>query len=148
MEIDLGGIGKEYAVDRAVAIIRESTHRSALVNFGGDLCVTGPRDDGRGWDVGVERPVPDDGSVRRVDIRFGALATSGDANRYLEKDGIRYSHMLDPRTGWPVEGAPRSVTVLAGTCTEAGLLSTLGMLHGARAETFLQNEQVEHWCIR
>jgi thiamine biosynthesis lipoprotein len=66
----------------------------------------------------------------------------------LLKDGIRYSHILNPLTGWPVQDAPRSVTVIAGTCTEAGILATFAMLHGEQAEAFLEQQGVKHWCIR
>jgi thiamine biosynthesis lipoprotein len=83
-----------------------------------------------------------------LEIATGALATSGDSRRYLQKDGIRYSHILDPRSGWPVESAPRSVTVAADTCTEAGMLSTLAMLEGYNAETFLDGEGAMYWCRR
>jgi len=61
---------------------------------------------------------------------------------------VRYGHILDPRSGWPVQGAPRSVTVAAATCIEAGTLSTIAYLHGAGAEAFLDEMGVRHWCIR
>jgi thiamine biosynthesis lipoprotein len=78
----------------------------------------------------------------------GALATSGDARRYLLKDGLRYSHVLDPRSGWPVPNAPRSVTVLATTCSEAGSHSTIALLKGADAGRYLQSVGVQHWIDR
>jgi thiamine biosynthesis lipoprotein len=78
----------------------------------------------------------------------GGLATSGDARRFLLKDGVRYAHILDPATGWPVRGAPRSVTVAAGTCTDAGMLATFAMLQGRRAERFLRAQGVDHWVQR
>ena len=78
----------------------------------------------------------------------GALATSCDSRRFLLRDGVRYSHILDPRNGWPVEGAPRSVTVAADTCTQAGMLSTLAMLEGDNAEAFLGAQGVKYWCRR
>jgi thiamine biosynthesis lipoprotein len=83
-----------------------------------------------------------------LEIRAGALATSGDARRFLLKDGRRYGHILDPRNGWPVEDAPRSVTVAADTCTQAGMLSTLAMLQGKNAEAFLDAEGAKYWCRR
>ena len=70
--------------------------------------------------------------------------TSGDAKRFLLKDGVRYPHVLDPGTGWPVTGGPRAVTVAAPTCTEAGVLSTLAMLHGAGAEQFLKDNAADY----
>jgi thiamine biosynthesis lipoprotein len=84
----------------------------------------------------------------RIEIARGGLATSGDARRFLEKDGKRYSHILDPHTGWPVEGAPRSVTVAADTCTQAGMLATFALLNGRDAEAFLARQGVRHWCLR
>lgn len=147
MEIDLGGIGKEYAVDRAVALIRSSGGGPSLVNFGGDLAATAPPQRRRHWKVGIEGDAPES-AERLIDLKQGALATSGDARRFLEKDGIRYSHILDPLTGWPIEDAPRSVTVAADSCTQAGMISTLAMLQGGEAERFLDAEDVRWWCRR
>jgi len=84
----------------------------------------------------------------RLELNDGALTTSGDARRFLLKDGIRYSHILDPRTARPVTDPPRSVTVAAPTCIEAGFISTLAMLHGRRAERFLKQEGIASWCVR
>jgi FAD:protein FMN transferase len=147
MEIDFGGIGKEYAVDRALSLVCERTDAAVLVNFGGDLHVSAPRRGDFPWRVGIES-LSGEGTEREIEIRSGALATSGDARRFLLRDGVRYSHVLDPRTGWPVRDAPRSVTALAGSCTEAGLLTTIALLHGAGAEAFLEGEGVQHWCLR
>jgi thiamine biosynthesis lipoprotein len=83
-----------------------------------------------------------------LQIHAGGLATSGDTHQFLLKNGRRYSHILDPRTGWPIEDAPRSVTVAAATCMEAGMMTTLAMLQGARAEEFLAREGVRHWVQR
>lgn len=137
MEIDFGGIGKEYAVDRAVAIVASLTQRPALVNFGGDLAASRPRTDGTAWNVGID-PGADGAGAPLVRLSTGALATSGDAHRFLLKDGVRYPHVLNPRTGRPVTGGPRAVTVAASTCTEAGVLSTVAMLHGVHAGDFLR----------
>ena len=149
MEIDFGGIGKEYTVDRVSQKLRESSSSSALINFGGDLAVTRPPTERQGWQVGIES-VSEHGPAadRVIELRAGALATSGDARRFLLRDGVRYSHILDPRSGWPVRRAPRSVTVAADTCTQAGMLSTLAMLEGENAEAFLRAEEVRHWCRR
>ena len=148
MEIDLGGLGKEYAVDCAINIVTGLTRAPALVNFGGDLRATGLHRDGSPWMVAIES-VDSEGKAEGVlQLPSGGLATSGDARRFLLKDGVRYGHILDPRTGRPVMGAPRSVTVAAATCTEAGLLATLAMLQGENAEAFLKQESVRAWCIR
>lgn len=148
MEIDLGGIGKEYAVDRVTALLAEKTRAAFLVNFGGDLRAWGRRRDGQPWRVGVERPGLPAAAALDLELQQGALATSGDANRFLLRRGERYGHVLNPRTGWPVPGAPRSVTVLADTCTQAGLLATLALLQGRDAEAWLAEQGGQHWVIR
>jgi len=147
MEIDLGGIGKEYAVDRAVGILRSVDNTACLVNFGGDLAVTGPPQSRQAWTVGIES-VDLGAAAKLIELRHGALATSGDARRFLLKDGVRYGHVIDPRTGWPVEKAASSITVAADTCTQAGMLSTLAMLKGAFAEQFLDSQSEQYWCRR
>jgi thiamine biosynthesis lipoprotein len=147
MQIDFGGIGKEYAVDRAAALVEPLT-AACLLNFGGDLRALGPSLGDRPWHVGIESVADPAAAARHLELRHGALATSGDARRYLLKNGKRYGHILDPRTGWPVEGAPRSITVAAPTCTQAGMLATLAMLRGAKAEAFLDAQGVAYWCLR
>lgn len=144
MEVDLGGVGKEYAVDRCVQLVRELTDASVLVNFGGDLAVTCERRDSVCWSVGRLITGRDD-AVSLFQLHRGAIATSGDAHRYLLKDGVRYSHVLDPKTGWPVPDAPHTVSVAAGSCVIAGMLSTLAMLQGSEAEAFLKLQEVEYW---
>ena len=148
MEIDLGGLGKEYAVDKVATLLADRTTAPMLVNFGGDLRALGRRADGRSWQVGVELPGISDTAGLKLELGVGALATSGDARRFLLRNGIRYPHILNPLTGWPVMRAPRSVTVLGDTCTEAGLLATLAMLHGDRAEVFLAEQGVKNWVMR
>ncbi|MDE2305428.1 MAG: FAD:protein FMN transferase [Gammaproteobacteria bacterium] len=147
MELDFGGIGKEYAVDRAFEKLARSRDAPFLVNFGGDLRANRPTARGP-WQVGVERPDAEGRAAMILELERGALATSGDARRYVLKDGVRYGHILDPRTGWSVRDAPRSVTVAAASCTEAGLLSTLAMLKGSGAEAFLEGQDVIHWVLR
>jgi thiamine biosynthesis lipoprotein len=147
MEIDLGGIGKEYAVDRCADLIRKDGAVPCLVNFGGDLAATRAPTQRRNWKVAIEGDTPNE-PERLLDLREGALATSGDARRFLLKDGIRYGHILDPVTGWPVTDAPHSVTVAARSCTEAGMISTLAMLKGRDAEQFLEAQHLTYWCRR
>lgn len=149
MEIDFGGIGKEYAVDRSALLLQAETRSSFLINYGGDLFASGARRKGRGWQVGLDDPAATgQGSVGGLEIKRGGVATSGDARRFLLRNGIRYGHILDPRTGWPVPDAPHSVTVVAATCLEAGMLSTFAMLMGKQAETFLAGQDVQHHVIR
>lgn len=150
MELDFGGIGKEYAVDRVLLDLTRQLPKgsSVLVNFGGDLACSGPHLDGTPWTVGVEDHRRTAESSQNLSLRGGALATSGDSRRFLLKDGIRYGHILDPRTGWPVPDAPHSVTVAAPSCTLAGMLATFAMLHGTKAEAFLEEQGVQYWVQR
>lgn len=151
MEIDFGGIGKEYAVDRVLALLSGECDAALLVNFGGDLTARGPCRNGRGWLVAIENPqqvTNPRASAIQFELERGAVATSGDTRRFLLKDGVRYGHILDPRTGWPVPDAPRSVTVVAGTCLEAGMLATFAMLHGEQAESLLDAQGLRYWCLR
>jgi FAD:protein FMN transferase len=147
MELDFGGIGKEYAVDRAYDLLAARRSAPFLVNFGGDLRTNRPPPNGP-WQVGIERPDTDRDAAMILELTHGALATSGDSRRYLLKDGVRYGHILDPRTGWPVKNAPRSVTVAASSCTEAGTLSTLALLHGAGATEYLEEQAVRYWILQ
>ncbi|AJQ93720.1 FAD:protein FMN transferase [Gynuella sunshinyii] len=147
MEIDLGGIGKEYAVDKVFSQLTQHCENALLVNFGGDLRARGPRKDGSAWKVGVEQIVPEQ-QIRHLEMTAGAMATSGDSRRYLLKDGIRYSHILNPKTGWPVMNAPRSITVVAPTCVEAGIYSSLSLMMGDEAEKFLEELDIRYWSVR
>jgi thiamine biosynthesis lipoprotein len=146
MELDFGGIGKEYAVDRAYEALAARRPAPFLVNFGGDLRANRPPPNGP-WQVGIERPDTIQDAAMILDLTHGALATSGDSRRYLLKDGVRYGHILDPRTGWPVQNAPRSVTVAASSCTEAGLMSTIALLRGAGAREYLEAQAARHWIL-
>ena len=149
MQIDFGGVAKEYAVDRAAALAADIDGSACLVNFGGDIAAVGSATKSVAWSVGIESLSPGAAvPFRRIRLTRGGLATSGDARRYLMKNGRRLGHILDPRTGWPVTDAPRSVTVAGDTCTAAGMLSTLAMLQGNGAEEFLDQANVRHWCVR
>ncbi len=146
MEIDFGGIGKEYAVDKTAARLSPYLSTGVLINYGGDLFALGPRRNGKGWNVGIDDPDATGQQIMaQISFSKGGLATSGDARRYLIKEGVRYSHILDPKTGWPVPNTPRSVTVAAQTCVEAGMLATLAMLQGSDAKSFLEEQGAPFW---
>jgi len=154
MEIDFGGIGKEYAVDRAIILAKRITDKPVLVNLGGDLAVTSPRLNNEAWHVAIERPDIDDESATSsnqdmiISLKQGALATSGDARRFLLKEGKRYGHILNAKTGWPINKAPRSITVVAPQCIQAGILATLALLQGNNAEQFLTEQDIKFWARR
>src|SRR5580700_2830708 len=95
MELDFGGIGKEYAVDRAYELLAAANSTPFLVNFGGDLRANRAPSHGP-WQVGIERPSTNGGASMLLDLEYGALATSGDSRRYLLREGIRYGHILNP----------------------------------------------------
>ena len=146
MQIDFGGIGKEYAVDAAADLVEKiAPGLSCLVNFGGDVAVRNARQNGKPWRVGIESHARKDTAQRVVQLSRGALATSGDSRRFVFCGGRRYSHILDARTGWPVRNAPHSITVAADTCTQAGTLTTLAMLKGQDAETLLKASGAQYW---
>ncbi|WJG09269.1 FAD:protein FMN transferase [Aliiglaciecola sp. LCG003] len=147
-ELDFGGIGKEYAVNSVAQQCQQiAKDVSVLVNFGGDIQVTRPRAKHAYWQVGIEDPSQSSKDTVVVNIAAGGLATSGDANRFLLKDGIRYGHILNPKTGYPIMQGPRSVTVAAPQCIQSGLLATLALLHGHNAEAFLEQQDVTYWCF-
>lgn len=146
MQIDFGGIGKEYAVDAAARLIEDELGDvSCVVNFGGDIAVRHPRKNGGAWRVGIEAAAAPGSALGLIGLRQGGLATSGDSRRFVLANGKRYSHILDARTGWPVPDAARSVTVTAPTCTQAGTFSTLAILQGPQARRFLEGQGLQFW---
>jgi thiamine biosynthesis lipoprotein len=145
MEIDLGGIGKEYAVDRVASLLRDATIERGLIDFGGDMTVLGPHPDGRAWTVGLRDPRHSDTTIAEIAISRGSLATSGDYERCVKIGGRRYGHILDPHTGWPVEGLA-SVSALAASCMVAGSAATIAMLKGhARGDWLRSTGLAHHW---
>lgn len=146
MELDLGGIGKEYAVDRAATLLAEHGIDSGLIDLGGDLFALGPLPDGTPWRIGLRDPHDGARLLGEVALTHGALATSGDYERCLEIGGRRYSHILNPRTGWPVRGLS-SVTALAPQCMVAGSATTITMLKQEDGTRWLAGLGVPHWWV-
>lgn len=136
MELDFGGIGKEYATDQAAAVCVSQGIAHGLVDLGGDICVIGPHPDGEPWRIGIRHPRNPDQFMASVDLARGAVASSGDYERYIEVGGKRYCHILNPRTGWPVQGLS-SASILADQCLVAGSLSTIAMLKGEEGRQWL-----------
>ena len=129
IELDFGGIGKEYAADRVAAVCAGFGVVHGLVNLGGDLRVIGPRPDGSPWPISICDPQMPGKAHSVVHVASGGLTTSGDYERCVTIDGLRYGHILNPFTGWPVRGLA-GVTVAADTCLVAGSVSTIAMLKG------------------
>jgi thiamine biosynthesis lipoprotein len=148
MQIDLGGIGKEYAVDRTLGLLEAEVDAPLLVNFGGDIVCNRCPDKDAPWLIGIEKPNHQDQAIELLEVRAGALATSGSTQRCLIDKGQRYSHVLNPFTGWPIEEPPLSITVAAANCMQAGMLATFAMLQGKGAEEFLVQQEVKYWVTR
>jgi thiamine biosynthesis lipoprotein len=141
MQLDFGGFGKEYAADRAAELCRQHGIRCGLVDLGGDVSIVGPHPSGLGWRVGVRDPRQPEQALGCVPLNRGGIATSGDYQRFMEVDGCRYSHLLDPRTGWPVRGLA-SVSVVASHCLVAGTASTIAMLKGQGGARWLDESKL------
>lgn len=131
MELDFGGIVKEYAADVAASLCHQKGMHHGLIDLGGDIRVVGPHPDGSPWRVGIQDPWRKGVPVATVEMMRGGLATSGDYERCIEVDGRRYGHVLNPRTGWPVQGLV-GVSVIASTCVVAGTVATIALLRGEK----------------
>jgi thiamine biosynthesis lipoprotein len=148
MELDFGGFVKEYASDRVAELCREHGLESGLIDLGGDLAVVGPHPDGSSWLVGIRDPRNPEHALARIAIDRGGLATSGDYERFMIVDGVRYSHLLDPRTGQSHRGGPACVSIKAAHCLVAGITSTIAMLHDeAEAPKFLSRVGLPHLLV-
>ncbi len=137
MELDFGGFGKEYAADRAAAALIAQGAQHGYVNLSGDMRFIGPRPDGSPWMIGIQHPREANRMVATIPVERGGLATSGDYERYFVRDGRRYCHILEPRSGMPVTHW-QTVSVLAPMAVIAGNCSTIAMLKQADGLAFLE----------
>ena len=137
MELDFGGFGKEYAADRAAMLLRAAGVRHGYVNLGGDLRVIGPQPDGTPWRIAIRHPRDPDAVAGSIDVHAGALASSGDYERFIEVNGKRYCHVLNPVDGMSVDYW-QSVSVVAPVAIAAGSYATVAMLMGAGGLAFLE----------
>lgn len=136
MEIDLGGVVKEYATDRAASICWERGVQNGMVNLGGDIKIIGPHIDESPWKIGIRHPRQPETLLHTLELYSGALASSGDYERCITIDGVRYGHVLNPKTGWPVKKMA-AVSVVGDFCVVAGSASTIGMLKDEGAADWL-----------
>ena len=146
MEIDFGGVVKEYAVDRAAALSLEAGIHHGIVNLGGDIKIIGPHPDGSPWRVAVRHPRQADGILETLLLHSGALASSGDYERCIELNNVRYGHVLNPKTGWPVKHMA-AVSVVSDFCVVAGSASTIGMLKEEQGPEWLQELGLPHLWV-
>ena len=138
LQVDLGGIAKGYAVDRAIAVLKEHGVSSAAVNAGGDMYLLGQRP-GRSWRIGIQHPRQKDTVLETVQVHDQAVVTSGDYERFFEQDGVRYHHIFDPQTGLPARDC-QSVTIIAGSVALGDALATAVFVLGPEAGLQLLKE--------
>lgn len=146
MEIDFGGVVKEYAVDRAATLCLEMGIQHGIVNLGGDIKVIGPHADGSPWRVGIRHPRHTDAVLQTLELYAGALASSGDYERCIMLNGVRYGHVLNPRTGWPVRRMA-SVSVVGDFCVVAGSAATIAMLKEDKGPEWLNELGLLHLWV-
>lgn len=146
MEIDFGGVVKEYAVDRAASLCWCAGIRHGIVNLGGDIKIIGPHFDGSPWRVAVRHPRQSDGILRTLLLHAGAMASSGDYERCITLNGVRYGHVLNPKTGWPVSYMA-AVSVIGEFCVVAGSASTIGMLKEEQGADWLNELGLPHLWV-
>ncbi len=152
MELDFGGVAKEYAADRAAMVCAQAGACALLINLGGDVRALASQPGDVPWRVGITHPRPrttgsGDATLATLDVLHGGVATSGDYERYIEINGKRYCHILDPRTGMPAEDAPQAVSVAAPACMVAGSLTTMAMLAGKGAQALLDTSGLSYLLV-
>ncbi|MEE9398601.1 MAG: FAD:protein FMN transferase [Methylococcales bacterium] len=146
IELDFGGIGKEYAVDRAANLIQQQGLVHGLIDLGGDIRIIGPHSDGRPWSVGVRHPRMHDKTLASIKVNRGSVASSGDSERYMIIEGKRYSHIFSPITGWPVRGLA-SVSVISEQCVVSGSTCTIAILKEEKGAAWLEELGVSHLWV-
>jgi len=147
MQLDFGGIVKEYAADSIAQLLKNKGITSGIVELGGDIKVIGARPNGQGWPVAIRNPLEQDKQSLQLTLTQGALASSGDYERFQLIDGVRYSHILNPKTGMPTTGL-RAVSILSEHCVVAGSIATLAMLKGAKGLNWLQENKLNFFCCQ
>lgn len=138
MELDFGGIVKEYAADRAAELCKNAGALHGVVNLGGDVKIIGQRADGRPWRIGINHPRQPDALMQTLSLEQGAVASSGDYERCIVIDGVRYAHVINPKTGWPVKHLA-AVSVVSDFCVIAGSASTIAMLKEKQGPAWLES---------
>ncbi|HWQ76746.1 MAG TPA: FAD:protein FMN transferase, partial [Syntrophomonas sp.] len=134
--VDLGGIAKGYAGDVAIQIYKQFGIKSAFINIGGNVAALGSKPDGSPWTVGIRNPRPDSGQTQEeqilgyIAVQNQAVTTAGDDQRYFIKDGQRYFHILDPKTGYPAQSGLMSVTLVTDSSFDADALDTAVFILG------------------
>lgn len=141
MNIDFGGVVKEYAVDACIRLAQQMDIHHGVLELGGDVGVIGPHIDGKPWNVGVVDSQDITKSIGVFRVKQGAVATSGSYARCMIIDGVRYCHILNPKTGYPIQGVT-SVSAQADLCLVAGSLTTIAFLKGIEGLSWLKEQNV------
>lgn len=144
MIIDLGGIAKGYAADEIVSILEENNVRSAIVDLGGNIYAHGIKPSGSEWKIGIQNPFNDRGEIIGIlNVQNKTIVTSGIYERYIEKDGIKYHHILNPHTGYPYDNEIAGVSIITDKSIDADALSTTifaeGLTNGIELVESLSN---------
>jgi thiamine biosynthesis lipoprotein len=150
VRLDLASIAKGYGVDQIAQLLTDRQLSNFLVEIGGEVYATGRRKDGHAWKIGINTPdqaAPRDQVYKVVTLQNKACATSGDYRNFFELNGRRYSHIIDPRSGFPVSNGIVSVTVIAGNCTLADGLATALMVMGHQRGLELVNRLQGVECL-
>jgi thiamine biosynthesis lipoprotein len=146
MEIDFGGFGKEYAADQAAEVCKQLGIKHGLVDLGGDIRVIGDKEDQSGWAIGIRNPQSPNNAISTIKLHNGALATSGNYERFMKIKDKHYCHILKATTGWPVNHWA-SISILAPQCLVAGSLATLTMLAEQKGLSWLKEQEVPFLAI-
>jgi thiamine biosynthesis lipoprotein len=146
MEVDFGGFGKEYAADRAAEICQQLGIKHGLIDLGGDIRVIGDKADQSGWVIGIRNPLDPNNAISTIKLHNGALATSGNYERFMKVKDKHYCHILKASTGWPVNHWA-SISILAPQCLVAGSLATLTMLAEQKGLSWLEEQEVPFLAI-
>ncbi len=146
MELDFGGIVKEYAADRASTLCLNAGILHGIINLGGDIKIIGAHPDGKPWRVGIQHPRDKTKIWKVVKLKRGALASSGDYERCMVIDGVRYGHILNPKTGYPVRHLA-AVSVVADLCVVAGSAATIAILKEKEGEKWLKSLGLQNYTF-
>jgi FAD:protein FMN transferase len=138
--VDLGGIAKGYAGDEAIKILKEDGIKSGYISLGGNIVVLGNKPDGTPWNIGIQNPRAENGKyIGIVKVSDKAVVTSGDYQRYFEEDGVRYHHILDPKTGYPSNSGLISTTIITDKSIDADALAKTFVLGLDKGMKFIES---------
>jgi len=148
MEIDFGGVVKEYAADAIATLLRNNGIHHGLVDLAGDISIIGPHPNDKPWKIGIRNPANPVEAIASIDAYEGGIASSGNYERFIIVNNKRYCHILNPKTGWPQQGVG-GVSVHASTCLVAGTATTTAMLLGIKdGKEWLRASQFKHLILK